>query len=75
MAELVRDYLQFYNSFLDGNMATLRKLTAPLKDADYEKITDPQKINEARVLISSGGSTKRYHQLSTIHFKLSIFLN
>jgi len=32
-------------------------------------------FNSARILISSGGSTKRYHQLSTIHFKMSIFLN
>ena len=33
------------------------------------------KFNSARILISSGGSTKRYHKLSTIHFKMSIFLN
>lgn len=33
------------------------------------------KFFSARILISSGGSTKRYHQLSTIHFKMSIFLN
>lgn len=35
------------------------------------------KLNFAasRILISCGGTTRRYHQLSTIHFKMSIFLS
>jgi len=49
MSELLRDYLQFNNSFLDGNMASLKKLTSPLKDSEYEEVTDPKKIEEAKL--------------------------
>jgi len=33
------------------------------------------KFDACKILISTGGSTRSYHQLSTIHFKMSIILS
>lgn len=33
------------------------------------------KFDACKILISTGGSTRNYHQLPTIHFKMSIFLS
>lgn len=48
MTELVRDYLHTNNSFLDGNIASLKKITKPLIPTEYKEIMDPKEIDEAR---------------------------
>lgn len=39
MAELLRDYLKYFLSFNDGNIASLRKLTAPIISGEDKKFT------------------------------------
>jgi len=38
MAELVRDYLKYFNSYLNGNVASIRKLTSPIKPTVFEPL-------------------------------------
>lgn len=47
MAELLRDYLHYFISFKNSNIATLRKITAPIKSPiyDYSKIEDNKTIS------------------------------
>lgn len=49
IGELVRDYLHTNNSFLDGNVASLLKITKPLYPAKFEEITDPKEIEKANL--------------------------
>jgi hypothetical protein len=61
MAELIRDYLFFNNSFLDGNMASLLKVTTPIQLAKFEKITDPKQIKDGEVYIKQNENVKNFY--------------
>ena len=37
IAELIRDYLKFFYSFNNGNIASLRKLTLPIEPPKFDK--------------------------------------
>jgi len=67
MAELLRDYLHYFISFKNSNIATLRKLTAPIKSPtyDYSKIEDNKtfSIQENNPKIKSGLGTGRISEL------------
>jgi hypothetical protein len=41
MAELLRDYFRYYSSFNDGNIASLRKITAPVINPIFENNKTP----------------------------------
>jgi hypothetical protein len=41
MAELLRDYFRFYSSYNDGNIASLRKITAPVIKPQFENNKTP----------------------------------
>lgn len=41
MAELIRDYFVYFNSFNDGNIASLRKNTLPIKPAEISTLLLP----------------------------------
>lgn len=59
MVELYRDYLIYESSYIDGNMATLRKITAPIT----EKLED---VNTEVKRSSSGTGKLRREEIEAI---------
>jgi hypothetical protein len=62
IAELMRDYFKYFNSFNNGNIASLRKLTLPIEPAKIDK--DGEIIKSA---IGTGKTYKEENLVNLLH--------